>query len=64
MAVRQASDGVSARAESRKGRGLGVRLTPQVRAALEQAAHHNLSNVLELALIEWLERSGYQAPRS
>ena len=46
----------------RKGRGVAARLTPEVQEALERAAvdqHRNRSNMLELALIEWLTAHGY-----
>jgi hypothetical protein len=63
MTIRKSvSEGHGRRSTSRRKPGLGVRLTVEIRTALERAAydqHRNLSNVIELALIEWLERNGY-----
>jgi hypothetical protein len=50
------------RSTTRKGHGVGVRLTPEVRAALDRAAgeqRRSLSNLIEVATAEWLERNGY-----
>jgi len=50
------------RVGTRKGRGVAARLTPEVQEALERAAvdqHRNRSNMLELALIEWLTAHVY-----
>jgi hypothetical protein len=46
----------------RKGHGIGVRFDPPTREALDKAAsetHRSLSNLIAVAMIEWLERNGY-----
>jgi hypothetical protein len=60
--LKSASKRQSAMVRAPRKPGLGVRLTAEVRTALERAAydqHRSLSNVIEVALIEWLERNGY-----
>jgi hypothetical protein len=52
---------VGTRRRMPKGHGIGVRFTPDVRAALDRAAseqRRSLSNLIELATAEWLEREG------
>ena len=44
---------------------LGVRLQPEVKAALERAArddHRSLSSLIDKILVEWLRECGYLQP--
>jgi hypothetical protein len=46
----------------RKGHGIGVRFDPPTREALDKAAsetHRSLSNLIAVAMIEWLKAHGY-----
>jgi len=50
------------RVGTRKGHGVGVRFAAEVREALDRAAseqRRSLSNLIEVATAEWLEREGY-----
>jgi len=54
-----------ARAKGPHKKATGVRLEPLVAAAVETAAratHRTVSNLIELAVIEYLQREGYLPP--
>jgi hypothetical protein len=62
MLRKSTSKMVRKRRGTRKGHGVGVRFTPEVREALDRAAgeqRRSLSNLIEVATAEWLEREGY-----
>jgi hypothetical protein len=53
---------VGTRMRKPRGHGVGVRFTREVREALDRAAgehRRSLSNLIEVATAEWLEREGY-----
>jgi hypothetical protein len=53
---------VGTRTHKPRGHGVGVRFTAEVREALDRAAseqRRSLSNLIEVATAEWLEREGY-----
>jgi ADP-ribose pyrophosphatase YjhB (NUDIX family) len=53
---------VGTRTRKPRGHSVGVRFTAEVRAALDRAAsahRPSLSNLIEVAAAEWLEREGY-----
>ena len=53
---------VGTRTRKPRGHGVGVRFTAEVREALDRAAsaqRRSLSNLIEVATAEWLEREGY-----
>jgi predicted HicB family RNase H-like nuclease len=62
--LRKSTSSKGRRVSTRKprGHGVGVRFTPEVREALDRAAgeqRRSLSNLIEVATAEWLEREGY-----